>query len=87
MRIPSQTTRIASHFVANRLQSDHLRTASRARREQKRDGTFQVPLAFPVGPDDGPLAVGDLDGDGWLDLAAGNQESASVTALRNRRSW
>jgi hypothetical protein len=51
------------------------------------DGTFRAPLAFPPGPDDGPLAVGDLDGDGWLDLVSGNQEAASVTILRNRRSW
>ncbi len=33
------------------------------------DGTFQAPVNYPVGIDPVALAVGDLNGDGLLDLA------------------
>ncbi len=51
----------------------------------KGDGTFRTRLAFSPGLDDGPVAVGDFNGDGFLDAAVGNQEFASVSVLLNSR--
>src|SRR5262249_43165718 len=51
------------------------------------DGSFQRPLEHSPGPDDGPLAAADLNGDGWADLAVGNQETASVSVLLNDQNW
>jgi hypothetical protein len=47
------------------------------------DGTFGSPIDFSPGPDDGPVALGDLDGDGLLDVVIGNQEFQSVAVFLN----
>jgi hypothetical protein len=47
------------------------------------DGTFGAPINFSPGPDDGPVALGDLDGDGLLDVVIGNQEFQSVAVFLN----
>ena len=47
------------------------------------DGTFQSPLIFPTGIQGGAgMAIGDIDGDGKLDLAVAGQEKAAVSILR-----
>ncbi len=52
------------------------------------DGTFQAPLAYVIGRDPGPLAVGDFDGDGWTDIAAGDGYSTGkIVILRNAADW
>jgi len=45
------------------------------------DGTFQSPKAFQAGAGPASLAVGDLNGDGKLDLATVDQWSNTVTVL------
>ncbi len=45
------------------------------------DGTFQAPVTYSVGSGPDALAVGDVNGDGKLDLVAGNDTSASVSVL------
>ncbi len=51
------------------------------------DGTFQSPLEFSPGPDGGPITVGFFNNDAFLDIAVGNQESASVSVLLNDTIW
>ena len=36
------------------------------------DGTFELAAVLQDDPGDNPLGLGDLDGDGWLDVTAGN---------------
>jgi hypothetical protein len=45
------------------------------------DGTFQSPVSYAVGAGPDALAVGDVNGDGKLDLVAGNDTGASVSVL------
>jgi len=45
------------------------------------DGTFQAPVSYSVGAGPDALAVGDVNGDGKLDLVAGNDTGASVSVL------
>jgi hypothetical protein len=47
------------------------------------DGTFGAPINFSPGPDAGPVALGDLDRDGLLDVVIGNQEFQSVAVFLN----
>jgi hypothetical protein len=47
----------------------------------KNDGSFQTPVAFAAQDHPGPLAIADLNGDGYPDLIVGNQFSNSVTVL------
>jgi hypothetical protein len=48
-------------------------------------GTFATPIVtqMPNGEEPSPNEGGDFDGDGWIDLATGNQNGASVAVLRN----
>jgi hypothetical protein len=45
------------------------------------DGTFQTPVTYAVGAGPDALAVGDVNGDGNLDLVTGNDTGASVSVL------
>jgi hypothetical protein len=45
------------------------------------DGTFQKPVTYAVGNGPDALAVGDVNGDGKLDLVTGNDTGASVSVL------
>jgi hypothetical protein len=45
------------------------------------DGTFQAPVTYTVGNGPDALAVGDVNGDGKLDLVAGNDTGTSVSVL------
>jgi len=45
------------------------------------DGTFQSPRSFETGGSPISVAVGDFDGDGWLDLAVANNASNYVSVL------
>jgi hypothetical protein len=45
------------------------------------DGTFQAPVTYGVGAGPDALAVGDVNGDGKLDLVAGNDTGSSVSVL------
>jgi VCBS repeat protein len=47
------------------------------------DGSFSPPLAFATGKDPRGISVGDLDGDGWPDVATANSEGADISVLRN----
>jgi len=44
-------------------------------------GSFQPPAAFPVGSAPVGVAVGDFNGDGFLDIAAANSNKNSVSVL------
>ena len=46
-------------------------------------GIFGGPTAYTVGPQLESVAIGDLDGDGWPDLAVGNTFSDDVSVLLN----
>lgn len=45
--------------------------------------SFFSPINFLLGSDPGAIAVGDIDGDGKLDMAIVNQSSNTVSVLRN----
>lgn len=45
------------------------------------DGTFQTPVTYAVGAGPDALAVGDVNGDGKLDLVTGDDTGASVSVL------
>jgi hypothetical protein len=50
------------------------------------DGTFQTPTTFQLGgKSPGEVALGDFDGDGWLDIVTANYWSHDVSVLLNRR--
>jgi hypothetical protein len=51
----------------------------------KGDGKFQAPQDFATGLMPTSIAVGDFDGDGWLDVLAAGGGSLSV--LLNDRLW
>jgi uncharacterized protein YfaP (DUF2135 family) len=48
------------------------------------DGTFSSPVAFATGAVSTSVAVGDLNGDGKLDLAVANQGTSNVSVLLGR---
>ncbi len=45
------------------------------------DGTFQQPVEYPVGNTPNGLALGDIDGDGKLDILAGNSQDSTTSLL------
>lgn len=47
------------------------------------DGAFQQPIYYSTGVDPIAVITGDFDGDGWLDLAAVNNFSETVSILMN----
>ncbi len=47
------------------------------------DGTFDPPRRYPVAGSPSGIAAGDLDGDGYIDLATANRGAGSVSMLRN----
>jgi hypothetical protein len=47
------------------------------------DGTFAAPVHYEAEPYTRSLAIGDLDGDGWLDLAVAKSLDATVSVLLN----
>ena len=49
------------------------------------DGTFQAVRGYPVATYSWPVAVGDFNGDGFPDLAEGNE--GGVTILLNSADW
>ena len=46
-------------------------------------GSFAIPIDFTTGTQPRSVAIGDLDGDGKLDLAVANQASGTVSIFRN----
>jgi hypothetical protein len=48
------------------------------------DGTFHAPLDFEIGNDSGPVAIGDFNRDGFLDVAVANSYAARIAVLINR---
>lgn len=42
------------------------------------DGTFMAPVAYKVGQQAGRLAIGDFNGDGWLDIAVATGSGVSI---------
>ncbi|HKB04476.1 MAG TPA: VCBS repeat-containing protein [Gemmataceae bacterium] len=54
------------------------------------DGTYQLPRTFDAGPAPETLAVGDFDGDGWVDVIVVNAQPSSaptLSVLINDRTW
>ena len=49
------------------------------------DGTFEPQQQFSAGSEPRSLTVGDLDGDGDLDMAVTNQDQDTISVLFNRR--
>jgi len=47
------------------------------------DGTFEPAQQFDAGISPAYVAVGDFNGDGWLDLAVTNFDGATVSVLLN----
>lgn len=45
------------------------------------DGSFQAPAAFAIGPNPFDVAVGNLNGDGHLDIVATNTGNKTVSVL------
>src|SRR5262245_21732253 len=45
------------------------------------DGTYQLPRTFDAGPAPETLAVGDFDGDGWVDVIVVNAQPSSAPTL------
>ncbi len=51
------------------------------------DGSFQDALNFRAGRDPRSVAVGDVNGDGWLDLTVANYGARDVSVLLNDGAW
>ncbi len=51
------------------------------------DGTFQTVQSFPVGNRPTSVAVGDVNGDGWLDVVVPNLDSNNGSVLLNDGAW
>jgi hypothetical protein len=54
------------------------------------DGTSQPPRIFAAGPNPGSIAVGDFNGDGWMDIVVVNNLSSSsptLSVLLNDGIW
>lgn len=49
-------------------------------------GSFDAPLDFTAGDDAISIAVGDLDGDGLVDVVTGNRGDVNITTMRNTTS-
>ena len=50
----------------------------------------QLPQTYDAGPNPGPIAVGDVNGDGWTDMIVVNSNSSSMptlTVLFNDGNW
>jgi len=54
------------------------------------DGTYQPAESYPAGPSPKSVAVGDFDGDGWIDLVVVNSLAGgdpTFSVLRNDGNW